>query len=46
MAGMAFCPSYHRSKGNIYTGGTQLFKWDVVISWEREMSLLECGMRP
>lgn len=35
MGGMAFCPSNHRNKVNIYERTVQLFKWDVLnSSWK------------
>lgn len=44
MGGMAFCPSNHRNKENIYETGLRLFKWDVANSRVKEQSLPERGM--
>lgn len=44
IAGMAFCPSNHRNKENIYEMGLWLFKWDVVNSRVKELSPQERGM--
>lgn len=46
MGGMAFCPSNHRNKENIYERQLQLFKWDMVNCRVNKMSLPERGMCP